>query len=270
MIKSLYAAALCATALQSTLGFQSSLPVGTQRRVTMSRTLKCQIPTNDNLNTPQVSEAPKPVATGGTDYTTLPKKEITPLFLIPSSSIVGRGDMVGDLGFDPLGLATSMSKLKNYREAELKHGRLAMLAAVGWPVAEELQGPLSKALGQPDLLVKGCATGGYQCAESLTRVPSVLNGGLDKISPFYWLAVIALSAGIEAYGLQIAKRDNYLPGDLGFDPLGLYASKNAAWKRDMQLKELNNGRLAMVAITGYAFNEAATKVSVVKSLNLPQ
>ncbi len=163
-----------------------------------------------------------------------------------------------------------MAKLKNYREAELKHGRLAMLAAVGWPIAEELQGPISKALGQPDLLVTGCAGGGYNCADALSRVPSVLNGGLDKISPFYWLAVLALSAGIEAYGLQIAKRENYLPGDLGFDPLNLYAGKDARWKSDMQLKELNNGRLAMIAITGYAFNEAATKISVVKSLNLPQ
>ena len=145
-----------------------------------------------------------------------------------------------------------------------------MLAAVGWPFAEELQGPISKALGQPDLLVQGCAGAGYKCAEELTRVPSVLNGGLDKISPFYWAAVLLLSAAIEAYGMQIAKTENRLPGDLGFDPLGLYAGRDAAWKRDMQLKELNNGRLAMVAITGYAFNEAATKISVVKSLNLPQ
>jgi hypothetical protein len=158
-----------------------------------------------------------------------------------------------------------MSILKNYREAELKHGRLAMLAAVGWPVAEELQGPISKALGQPDLLVQGSSK-----ADALTLVPSVLNGGLDKISPFYWFAVLALSAAIEVYGLQIIKSANYLPGDLGFDPLGLYAGKDAAWKRDMQLKELNNGRLAMVAITGYAFSEGATKISVLKTLNFPQ
>lgn len=164
----------------------------------------------------------------------------------------------------------NINVLKNYREAELKHGRLAMLAAVGWPIAEELQGPISKALGQPDLLVQGCADGGYKCAEALTRVPSVLNGGLDKISPFYWVGVLIFSAAVELYGLQIAKSANYLPGDLGFDPLRLYAGKDAAWKRDMQLKELNNGRLAMIAITGYAFNEAATKISVVKSLNLPQ
>jgi len=214
----------------------------------------------------------KSVATGGTDYTTVPKKEITPLFLIPTSSVVGDGAMVGDKGFDPLGLATSEAKLKTYREAEIKHGRLAMLAALGWPLSEELQGPLSKALGMPDLLVSGCdpASTTAQCTEILSRAPSVLNGGLQNISPLYWASVILFSGAVEAYGQKIAKRPNYLPGDLGFDPLNLYQSKDAAGKLDIQLKELNNGRLAMIAITGYAFNEAATKISVVSELGLKQ
>ena len=216
-------------------------------------------------------EEAKPVATGGTDYTTVKKKEVTPLFIIPSSSVVGNGAMVGDKGFDPLGLATSMEKLKNYREAEIKHGRLAMLAALGWPLSEELQGPISKALGMPDLLVSGCTDANTAaCAEAISRAPSVLNGGLDKISPIYWAAIIAFSAAVENYGQKIQKKANYLPGDLGFDPLNLYQKKDAAGKLDIQLKELNNGRLAMIAITGYAFNEAATKISVVREIGLPQ
>lgn len=40
--------------------------------------------------------------------------------------------------FDPLGLAAALDEptLKKYRESELKHGRIAMLAALGIPVAE--------------------------------------------------------------------------------------------------------------------------------------
>lgn len=39
------------------------------------------------------------------------------------------------------------------------------------------------------------------------------------------------------------------PGNFGFDPLGLYP-KDAAKQKEMQVKELKNGRLAMIAIGG--------------------
>lgn len=41
-------------------------------------------------------------------------------------------EYAGDVGFDPLNMATSREQLTYYREAEVKHGRLAMLAAAGW------------------------------------------------------------------------------------------------------------------------------------------
>jgi Chlorophyll A-B binding protein len=41
---------------------------------------------------------------------------------------------------------------------------------------------------------------------------------------------------------------NRVPGNLGFDPMGL-GGKNGA-SEDMQMKELANGRLAMLAISG--------------------
>merc|ERR1719440_842220 len=48
----------------------------------------------------------------------------------------------GPLGFfDPLGFCSqegiSEGKIRFYREVELKHGRVAMLAALGFPVAEQ-------------------------------------------------------------------------------------------------------------------------------------
>ena len=42
------------------------------------------------------------------------------------------GTLAGDVGFDPLGFSKSAKTLYWMREAEVKHGRLAMLAAVGW------------------------------------------------------------------------------------------------------------------------------------------
>ena len=44
-------------------------------------------------------------------------------------------------------------------------------------------------------------------------------------------------------------KEDYSPGDLGFDPLGL-KPKTEAELMTMQTKELNNGRLAMLATIG--------------------
>ena len=41
-----------------------------------------------------------------------------------------------------------------------------------------------------------------------------------------------------------------VPGDFGFDPMGLSSGKSDEWMDDMKLKELKNGRLAMLAIGG--------------------
>ena len=92
-----------ASMIEVTTAF-SPLSAPVSRR-SLRNKIVCQLSPKDEIAVP-IPDSPKPVATGGTDYSTLPKKEITPLFLIPSTSVVGRGDLVGDLGFDPMGLAT--------------------------------------------------------------------------------------------------------------------------------------------------------------------
>merc|ERR1719440_922518 len=94
-----------------------------------------------------------------------------------------KSGLPGDVGFDPLGLAnfdlnldsaynkkrSAALVLRDYRDAELKHGRLAMLAAVAWPLQEKLNPILAAQLRWPNLVAE---TGGLS--------PSVLNGGLEQ------------------------------------------------------------------------------------------
>merc|ERR1712113_134236 len=94
------------------------------------------------------------------------------------------------------------------------------------------------------------------------RAPSILNGGLEKISPVYWAACIAMGAGVDAFGLFQRSEPGYFPGNLGFDPLGLYP-KDEAGKQRMQLAEIKNGRLAMIAITAFAMQEFVSKLGVI-------
>merc|ERR1712048_713290 len=52
-------------------------------------------------------------------------------------------------------------------------------------------------------------------------------------------------------------KSNRVPGDLGFDPLGLKPADENEFL-ELQNKELNNGRLAMIGIAGMIGQELAT------------
>jgi hypothetical protein len=183
---------------------------------------------------------------------TLPEMSQSLPFLKRPAALTGK--LAGDVGFDPFGFAKDEAELMNLRQAEVKHARLAMLAAAGWPLSEVLDKKIAVSLGLTPML------------DSSDRVPSLLNGGLGKISPIYWVAVLALAGAIDLLGIQRAQKsgkdDSYLPGDFGFDPLGLYP-KGEEGQRRMQLAEIKNGRLAMIAIFAFAIQEAVTKVGVV-------
>merc|ERR1712134_127335 len=59
-------------------------------------------------------------------------------------------------------------------------------------------------------------------------------------------------------GQTWAIRADHESGNLGFDPLGLKPTDPAELK-EMQTKELNNGRLAMIAAAGMIVQELVTK-----------
>ena len=75
---------------------------------------------------------------------------------------------------------------------------------------------------------------------------------------------IAAAAAIDIIGIQRSKSSdsNYFPGNFGFDPLGVYP-KDKDGQQWMQLAEVKNGRLAMIAITAFAIQEFVSKLGVV-------
>jgi Chlorophyll A-B binding protein len=155
--------------------------------------------------------------------------------------------------FSPFGFAgADKPSLMYMREAEIKHSRLAMLAVVGWPLAELFDKTIADAAGLPTALTKVGAS------------PSFLNGGLEKIDVVYWAAVIALAGvvEIESSKVQEAKGKDYTAGDCGFDPLGLYP-KTKEGQMAMMTKEIKHGRLAMMAILGFVVQEALYRTPVV-------
>lgn len=184
-----------------------------------------------------------------------------------------------DAGFDPLNLGTSTAlfwgkdaetQYYNYREAELKHGRLAMLAALGWLSSEQLQAGLAQSLNLPDDLVGG---------ELGELAPSLVNGGLGGVPTWFFPAVVLVTAWIESIPKQRGLRSDALtykpgrgrvPGDFGFDPLG-FQKVAEGFGRDLKWlhnAEVKNGRLAMIAITAFVAQEFVTRGSVLLETQL--
>ena len=116
------------------------------------------------------------------------------------------------------------------REAELKHGRLAMIAAVLLPLSEQFSDNLGIQFFQDhtDYAARGVAL--MMTAEFTT----MLNGWENPlVKPFTLKA-------------------DYQPGDLGFK---LPMDEETGVLMD---KELNNGRLAMIGILGMMVQELVT------------
>lgn len=134
--------------------------------------------------------------------------------------------------FDPLGLSKGKddATMKYYREAELKHGRVAMAACLGWYLnAGGVHPAFNSALPNDPL-------------KAMVELPAV-----------GWLQFVLGCGAIEWLGQQIKERPGYEPGDL----LGAaywVDNSDAGWV-DYQNKELSNGRLAMLAITGIIYQD---------------
>lgn len=72
---------------------------------------------------------------------------------------------------------------------------------------------------------------------------------------------LLLSLDTEIAGM----RDDYVAGDLQYDPLGFCPDDDEDFIT-MRTKELNNGRMAMIAVIGIIAQEIVTGVPIVKSI----
>jgi hypothetical protein len=192
---------------------------------------------------------------------------------------IGEGLLVGDVGFDPLGLANTFD-VSWLRAAELKHGRVCMLATVGLVAPELVQHPVGfegfhfapeftqmnafAALGsvpQFGIAQIVLACGLIEIATFGANYNSDFNFE-DGLSPLErseiargdrtFMTGVAKSTGSSnAFGSDMnvgfQKPDAYIAGNLGFDPLGLSAN---GVNPDYAIAEIKHCRLAMIGTLG--------------------
>merc|ERR1719443_1681790 len=140
--------------------------------------------------------------------------------------------------FDPLGFSNVGDKegFRNLRAAELKHGRVAMMAAVGAVAQHYIKFP------------------GFE------KVPAGLAAATTPPG-IYGLAALFLLSGVMelAVWTQDPKKE---VGNFG-DPVGL-----GMYNEDMRNKELNNGRMAMFAALGIISADLLTGKDGMQQLGL--
>uniref|UniRef100_UPI0032B08E3F ACPII-1 n=1 Tax=Chroomonas placoidea TaxID=173977 RepID=UPI0032B08E3F len=141
------------------------------------------------------------------------------------------GTLVGDVGFDPLGFSNWLD-LRWAREAEIKHGRVAMLAATGMIVQDAYKFPGFEGEFGGAAMMK-------------LHNLAVEQGAMQQL--LLWLGLLEIISGVPAI-IQTLNGSERQPGDFGFDPLNCGANPDTLARR--QLTELKNGRLAMIAVGG--------------------
>lgn len=149
--------------------------------------------------------------------------------------------------FDPLGLMADEAAFERRRISEIKHGRIAMMAVIG-NLAPQL----------------GFTFPGYLSTSQNVKFSDVGSGfaALTKI-PLFGVAQIILFAGIMET-IQWAQKPGSAPGDVGGEDWVRYS--DPAVKAEKLNKELNNGRLAMMAIMGLMVQEQLTGMGAIEAL----
>ena len=162
--------------------------------------------------------------------------------------------------FDPLGFVekADANTLKRYREAEVTHGRVAMLATIGFLVGKKVEG--SSFLF--DASIKGPAI------THLAQVPQgfwvlltiFIAAAENKRAVVGWVS--PSDTPVDQPGLL---RDDYYPGDVGFDPLKLKPEDPEEFN-EMATKELQHGQLAMLAAAGFIAQECTDGKGIIEHL----
>lgn len=172
------------------------------------------------------------------DHQTTTSTSIAIPFL-PCPPILSKSNLAGNFGFDPLRLASNDEKLLRYRDAEIKHGRLAMMVAAMIFLSDLYDGSITN----------------YLLDQSQWDEVHTMFSEFQSI-PELWGFCVGLTAATDMYELARAESEgnDHIPGDIGFDPLGLYPNEKDGQYR-MQLYEIQHGRVAMIAVSYLIFDE---------------
>ncbi|VVA92750.1 unnamed protein product [Arabis nemorensis] len=174
------------------------------------------------------------------------------------------GKLAGDFGFDPLGLGEDPESLKWYVQAELVHSRFAMLGVAGILFTD-----LLRTTGISNLPVwyeAGAVKFDFASTKTLIVVQFLLMGFAETKRYMDFVSPGSQAQEGSFFGLEAALEglEPGYPGGPLLNPLGL--AKDIGNAREWKLKEIKNGRLAMMAMLGFFVQASVTHTGPIDNL----
>merc|ERR1712232_241170 len=120
---------------------------------------------------------------------------------------------------------------------------------MGWPLSELWNPSIAGNLDLPAMTTPA------------DLAPGVLNGNISDVNPLFFIGALVFGSITETHTLRRKVEPKFI-GDIGFDPLNAYPS-DPKLQRQAQEAELNNGRIAMLAITFFAVSEFVNHIGII-------
>lgn len=156
-----------------------------------------------------------------------------------AQGLIGAEGAWGRYEFDPVGFSKYTELVPYLREAELKHGRTAMLAWLGLVV--------------PDLVRIPGERYSFEAVPVTIDAHDKLNGAVGvNFQVLFWIAIVEFSCAKKVFEWNSTE----VAGDYSLTAL---FPQDEEGQRRMRLAELKNGRLAMVAFGGAITQAAITR-----------